>query len=122
TRYPFQGALYGLPPEVIKECIMGAIEARFGTLNEQKENVPAKASTPPSASGSAAKANGSSNRSAHGKGSRDGVARPNGNGQAGVKPAADGASASRCAAGDVKDCCGDGVLERTARLVPASET
>jgi protoporphyrinogen oxidase/glycosyltransferase involved in cell wall biosynthesis len=31
TRYPFQGALYGLPPEVIKECIMGAIEARYGT-------------------------------------------------------------------------------------------
>jgi UDP-galactopyranose mutase len=30
TRYPFQGALYGLPPEVIKECIMGAIEARYG--------------------------------------------------------------------------------------------
>ena len=30
TRYPFQGALYGLPPEVIKECVMGAIEARFG--------------------------------------------------------------------------------------------
>ncbi|MDO9218087.1 MAG: NAD(P)-binding protein, partial [Lacisediminimonas sp.] len=32
TRYPFQGALYGLPPEVIRECIMGAIEARFGDL------------------------------------------------------------------------------------------
>ena len=32
TRYPFQGALYGLPPEVIKECIVGAIEARFGAL------------------------------------------------------------------------------------------
>ncbi len=32
TRYPFQGALYGLPPEVIKECIVGAIEARFGNL------------------------------------------------------------------------------------------
>ncbi len=30
TRYPFQGALYGLPPEVIKECLVGAIEARFG--------------------------------------------------------------------------------------------
>jgi UDP-galactopyranose mutase len=30
TRYPFQGALYGLPPGVIKECIMGAIEARYG--------------------------------------------------------------------------------------------
>ena len=33
TRYPFQGALYGLPPAVLKECIVGAIEARFGTLN-----------------------------------------------------------------------------------------
>jgi UDP-galactopyranose mutase len=32
TRYPFQGALNGLPPEVLKECIVGAIEARFGKL------------------------------------------------------------------------------------------
>jgi hypothetical protein len=31
TRYPFQGALYGLPPDVIKECIVGAIEARYGS-------------------------------------------------------------------------------------------
>ena len=30
TRYPFQGSLYGLPPDVIKECVMGAIEARYG--------------------------------------------------------------------------------------------
>ncbi len=30
TRYPFQGALYGLPPKVITECIVGAMEARFG--------------------------------------------------------------------------------------------
>jgi UDP-galactopyranose mutase len=30
TRYPFQGALYGMPPEVIKECIVGAIDARYG--------------------------------------------------------------------------------------------
>ena len=30
TRYPFQGCLYGLPAPVIKECIMGAIEARYG--------------------------------------------------------------------------------------------
>jgi UDP-galactopyranose mutase len=36
TRYPFQGALYGLPPEVIKECIVGAIEARFGSLSAKK--------------------------------------------------------------------------------------
>jgi protoporphyrinogen oxidase/glycosyltransferase involved in cell wall biosynthesis len=34
TRYPFQGALYGLPPDVLKECIVGAIEARFGPLGE----------------------------------------------------------------------------------------
>lgn len=32
TRYPFQGSLYGLPADVIKECITGAIEARFGSL------------------------------------------------------------------------------------------
>jgi UDP-galactopyranose mutase len=32
TRYPFQGALYGLPADVLKECIVGAIEARFGSL------------------------------------------------------------------------------------------
>jgi UDP-galactopyranose mutase len=33
TRYPFQGALYGLPPKVIKECILGAVEARFGSVD-----------------------------------------------------------------------------------------
>ena len=27
TRYPYQANVYGLPPEVIKDCIMGAIEA-----------------------------------------------------------------------------------------------
>lgn len=32
TRYPFQGALYGLPPDVIKECLIGAIEARYGSI------------------------------------------------------------------------------------------
>lgn len=33
TRYPFQGALYGLPPYVLKECLVGAIEARFGAID-----------------------------------------------------------------------------------------
>lgn len=33
TRYPFQGALYGLPAKVISECIVGAVEARFGNIN-----------------------------------------------------------------------------------------
>jgi UDP-galactopyranose mutase len=34
TRYPFQGALHGLPPEVVAECIIGAIEARVGSLSD----------------------------------------------------------------------------------------
>jgi UDP-galactopyranose mutase len=34
TRYPFQGALYGLPPKVIAECITGAIEARYGSSRQ----------------------------------------------------------------------------------------
>ena len=32
TRYPFQGALHGQPPDVIKDCIVGAIESRYGAL------------------------------------------------------------------------------------------
>jgi UDP-galactopyranose mutase len=32
TRYPFQGALYGLPPGVIKECIVGALVAQGHVL------------------------------------------------------------------------------------------
>ena len=27
TKYPFQANVYGLPPEVVKDCVMGAIEA-----------------------------------------------------------------------------------------------
>lgn len=38
TRYPFQGALHGLPPEVLKECLLGAIEARFGSLPPPKSD------------------------------------------------------------------------------------
>ena len=45
TRYPFQGALYGLPPAVIKECIMGAMEARFGpaSIAAESSETPAQA-------------------------------------------------------------------------------
>ncbi len=32
TRYPFQGSLYGLPSEVIQECLVGAIESRYGSM------------------------------------------------------------------------------------------
>ncbi|MET1161722.1 MAG: FAD-dependent oxidoreductase, partial [Pseudoxanthomonas sp.] len=40
TRYPFQGALHGLPPEVLKECLVGAIEARFGSLDGVAQLAP----------------------------------------------------------------------------------
>ncbi|MGZ8250163.1 protoporphyrinogen/coproporphyrinogen oxidase, partial [Methylomagnum sp.] len=85
---PFQGGLYGLPPEVIKECIMGAIEARFGSLKPSK---PSEAPT------LVVKGDG-------------GTGRGNGSDSAKKLDAA-------CRVGDVKDCCGDGVLESTAKLV-----
>ncbi|MDB5743182.1 MAG: glycosyl transferase group 1 [Polaromonas sp.] len=43
TRYPFQGALYGLPPEVLKECLIGAIEARFGPVKKELPGTPISA-------------------------------------------------------------------------------
>ena len=49
TRYPFQGALYGLPPAVIKECIVGAMEARYGKLKAPKRQCAAANSPEPSA-------------------------------------------------------------------------
>lgn len=69
TRYPFQGALYGLPAEVIKECVMGAIEARFGTPKLASEQS---------------------------------IVNGNGNG--------------KCSHA-LNDCCADGILESTAKLV-----
>jgi UDP-galactopyranose mutase len=51
TRYPFQSALYGLPPEVLKECLIGAIEAHFGPLPRK-----ARASAASGSSGCAGKA------------------------------------------------------------------
>ncbi|MFL6587492.1 MAG: NAD(P)-binding protein [Luteimonas sp.] len=46
TRYPFQGALYGLPPAVLKECLVGAIEARFGALDGNAPAPVARAPAP----------------------------------------------------------------------------
>lgn len=45
TRYPFHSALYGLPSAVIRECILGAVEARFGP-----EKNPADATSNPQTS------------------------------------------------------------------------
>src|SRR5215213_1256418 len=109
TRYPFQGSLYGLPPQVIKECIVGAIEARFGPLagreGDPLRGYPAAATV---SNGLAAKElAGTNGHTANGNGhARNGnVAACN------VRGDAKGDS--------VNDCCGDGVLESTARLVKA---
>ena len=37
TRYPFQANTYGLPPKVVHECVMGAIEA--GKTRPEHENM-----------------------------------------------------------------------------------
>ncbi|MCW7536375.1 FAD-dependent oxidoreductase [Aquabacterium sp. A7-Y] len=46
TRYPFQGSLYGLPPEVLQECLVGAIEARFGPLKGGAASPPTDSAPP----------------------------------------------------------------------------
>ncbi len=89
TRYPFQGALYGLPPAVIKECLVGAIEARFGinqikspATNTKSESSVASVINPESShKGSALKTS--------------------------VVPAKEVS---------ITDCCADGILETTAPL------
>lgn len=81
TRYPFQGSLYGLPAGVIKECIVGAVEAKMENLKSAMQAAD---------------------------GSVTSIA----------------AAQAECADGpdEIKDCCGDGVLESTARLGPPSGT
>ena len=101
TRYPFQGSLYGLPPDVIKECIVGAIEARFGSLKKKPDAKPAP---PPAANGIASRLA----PHANGNGHANGAAK---NGTActllgGTDPKDAG----------VSDCCGDGIAESTAPL------
>jgi UDP-galactopyranose mutase len=89
TRYPFQGALYGLPPDVIKECIIGAIEARFGSLKATKETTaPVKVPL-----------NGNGNGNGHANGHANGKSHFLGNG----KPDE-----------ELIDCCADGTIESVA--------
>jgi protoporphyrinogen oxidase len=38
TLYPFQANLYGLPPDVIKECLLGVIEAKLATAAAEPKN------------------------------------------------------------------------------------
>ena len=38
TLYPFQANLYGLPPEVVKECLLGVIEAKLAPSGADPKN------------------------------------------------------------------------------------
>ena len=104
TRYPFQGSLYGLPAEVIKECIVGAIESRFGGLSKTPDTKPAAA---PSSNGAASRFAPLANGNGHANGTVPRIA----------------AACSLVASPDpkdagVSDCCGDGVAEST---IPKAE-
>jgi UDP-galactopyranose mutase len=92
TRYPFQGALHGLPHEVLKECIVGAIEARFGPLKGDRHD-HANGRTMGSSNGCAV-------------GAQEGHARS--------QLAASGTT--ECKAESITDCCADGIAESTLRL------
>src|SRR2546423_659237 len=36
TRYPFQASTFGLPVEVVKECVLGAVEAIYGPRHAEQ--------------------------------------------------------------------------------------
>jgi UDP-galactopyranose mutase len=99
TRYPFQGALYGLPAAVIKECIIGAIEARFGTVRDRSHP--------------AATQNGNGHGAA--AAARNGNGHVNGNGHHPRNGPAPEPRSER----PLEDCCADGILEATAGSVCA---
>ena len=113
TRYPFQGALYGLPPAVITECIVGAMEARFGDLTATPGAKPAPAvnanavqsKTPPTGVAANAANVSATNVSAAPGGSVTGASAFH---AATLKP--------------VEDCCADGSIEvdQTAAILPPS--
>jgi UDP-galactopyranose mutase len=131
TRYPFQGCLHGLPEDVIVECIVGAIEARFGPLDETVlDDHVARAAAGLTCSRTTSNGNGSSNgastsgsttsngngngsTSSHGSSNGDRDIHANGNGSA----TGNGDTMN----GDVKDCCADGILESEVALSDAAD-
>ena len=96
TRYPFQGSLHGLPPRVIQECLIGAIEARQGNWRAAYERDQGPSSETTADAPAARCRNGgleSAIRSRLGAG--------------------DGARVDR----RFEDCCADGILEPDVPLV-----
>ncbi len=121
TRYPFQGALYGLPVEVIKECLLGAIQARYGRNSSH-------VSRPNGSNGhtlAGPKCHTSAERSVRlSSGQTVATAVSSFTTSLPVTPSVRSPSPLPASVsnplGDVKDCCGDGVMESTAELVAAS--
>lgn len=106
TRYPFQGALYGLPPEAIKECILGAIEARYGSLDAE----PADASGNGSLSlKPAANGNGKTHSTVNGNGHTNGNTNGHANGNAVQIDRF--ATITNGHSKELLDCCADGTID-----------
>ncbi len=85
---------------MIKECIVGAVEARFGSLTKKPDPTPAPNSTP--------------RFNADGKSHANGSAK---NGMAKTDPACSLLGTADPKDAGVSDCCGDGIAENTAPLV-----
>ncbi|HVX86931.1 MAG TPA: FAD-dependent oxidoreductase [Phycisphaerae bacterium] len=112
TRYPFQGALYGLPPKVITECILGAVEARFGSLNS-KADEQAKKLHGAAGGGNGALTGTAQMNGANGHANTNGHANAHANGNGHAK-------ACSLNAKGVKDCCADGIAESEVPLAEKS--
>jgi len=111
TRYPFQGALYGLPVEVIEECVLGAIEARHGDWRRPLHDLRAGTNGHASANG-----NGNGHASVHGHVELNGHASRNGS--ACSHDERTGREGKRQA---LADCCADGRLEAGLPLVATDD-
>ena len=97
TRYPFQGALHGLPPSTIEECVMGAIEARHGDWRRPLMAARAERAA----------------RNGHASdGARLGPEGTSAGDDPPVQRSPDATGPSRSRACEtVEDCCGDGALD-----------
>ncbi len=107
-----------LAAAVIKECILGAIEARFGTA-VVTDAPPGQGKGVCGCDAPSAKHNGNGHPRINGHKNGSSVPQAaerslNGRGSPNANPST--LSADRCLQGDVKDCCGDGVLESSAPL------
>lgn len=117
TRYPFQGALYGLPSDAIKDCIIGAIEARFGNLKTKADAHASKLAGGNGALTNTAAMNGNSNGRQNGQSQNgQGKAASNGSSHAAANGSSNGKAAA-CSTNGVKDCCADGIMESEVELV-----